>query len=362
MAVYGHLSEFNTTDGAWDTYCEQLEFYLQVNGITDATTKRDVFLSSCGDSCYRLLRNLIAPKKPKEKKFDELIAALKGYFSPTPVTLERFKFNTTVRSPSQSISSYVAHLRNLAQHCAFENQLDNNIRDRLVCGVNDESIQKRLFSERDLTPPKALDIALAMEKAEQNSTDVRQLSRGNQAINHLSPHAAAHKPNRGRKKPCYRCLGQHLESECKFRQAKCYNCHKKGHISKACKSKSQGRGSPFKGRKHGGPHKTHQINQDGTDKPAEPTVYELFQTGRNKPHTPPITVNLCMNDKLVEMEVDTGASASLISQKLFNDIWTAENRPNLVPRTDILKTYTGQLIKTKGVIVVKVVHNQQKKS
>ena len=68
-----------------------------------------------------------------------------------------------------------------------------------------------------------------------------------------------------------------------------------------------------------------------------------------------------MNDKLVEMEVDTGASASLISEKLFNDIWTAENRPNLVPCTDILKTYTGQLIKTKGVIVVEVVHNQEKK-
>ena len=164
-----------------------------------------------------------------------------------------------------------------------------------------------------------LDIALAMEKAEQNSTDVRQLPR-DQAVNHLSPHATAHKPNstpdRGRKKPCYSCLGQHLESECRFRQAECYNCHKKGHIRRACKSKSQGRGSHSKRRgKHGGPHKTHQINQDGTDKPAEPTVYELFQTRRNKPHTPPITVNLCMNDKLVEMEVDTGASASLISEK-----------------------------------------------
>ena len=134
MAVYGHLSEFNTTDGVWDTYCEQLEFYLQANWITDATTKRAVFLSSCGDSCYGLLRNLIAPKKPKEKKIDEPIAVLKGHFSPThSVTLERFKFNTT------------AHLQNLAKHCAFENQLDNNIRDRLVCGVNDESIQKRLF-------------------------------------------------------------------------------------------------------------------------------------------------------------------------------------------------------------------------
>ena len=63
MAVYGHLSEFNTTDGVWDTYYEQLEFYLQANGITDATTKRAVFLSSCGHSCYRLLRNQETKRK-----------------------------------------------------------------------------------------------------------------------------------------------------------------------------------------------------------------------------------------------------------------------------------------------------------
>ena len=367
MAVYGHLSEFNTTEGIWDTYFEQLEFYLEANGITDPATKKAVFLSSCGDSCYRLLRNLIAPDRPKDKNFDELIAVLQTHFSPAPsVTLERFRFNTTVRAPSQSISSYVAHLRNLAQHCAFENQLDNHIRDRLVCGVNDEGIQKRLFSEKDLTLTKALEIALAMEKAEQNSTDVRQLSRGNQAVHHHSTHAAAHKPqstpDRGKKKPCYRCLGPHLESECRFRQAECYNCHKKGHIGKACKSKSQGKGGNYKGRgRHSGPHKTHQINQDGTEKSTESTVYELFQTVRNKPRSPPITANISMNKKLVEMEVDTGASASLISEKLFNDIWTAENRPSLEPRTDILKTYTGQLIKTKGVIVVDVEHDGQKK-
>ena len=125
-----------------------------------------------------------------------MIAVLQEHFSPTPsVTLERFKFNTTVRSPSQSISSYAAHLQNLAQHCTFENQLDKNIRDRLLCGVNDECIQKRLFSEKDLTLAKALDIALAMEKAEQISTDVSQLSRGNQAVHHFSAHATAHKSN-----------------------------------------------------------------------------------------------------------------------------------------------------------------------
>ena len=84
MAVYGRLGEFNTTDGVCDTYFKQLEFYLEANRITDPATKRAVFLSSCRDSCYHLLRNLIAPEKPKDKNFDVLIAVLHGHFSPTP--------------------------------------------------------------------------------------------------------------------------------------------------------------------------------------------------------------------------------------------------------------------------------------
>ena len=37
--------------------------------------------------------------------------------------------------------------------------------------------------------------------------------------------------------PCHRCLGCHLPQMCQFRQAECHECHKKGHIAKACKSR-----------------------------------------------------------------------------------------------------------------------------
>ena len=40
------------------------------------------------------------------------------------------------------------------------------MRDRLVCGINNDCIQRQLSAEKDLTFVKALDITMAMELAE----------------------------------------------------------------------------------------------------------------------------------------------------------------------------------------------------
>ena len=35
---------------------------------------------------------------------------------------------------------------------------------------------------------------------------------------------------------CYRCHGKHTANACRFKNAKCFNCNKIGHISKACRN------------------------------------------------------------------------------------------------------------------------------
>ncbi len=37
-------------------------------------------------------------------------------------------------------------------------------------------------------------------------------------------------------KPCFSCGGSHLRTNCRFKNSKCYNCHKLGHISKVCRN------------------------------------------------------------------------------------------------------------------------------
>ena len=37
-------------------------------------------------------------------------------------------------------------------------------------------------------------------------------------------------------KECYRCLGKHLPADCKYCDATCHRCKRKGHIAPACRT------------------------------------------------------------------------------------------------------------------------------
>ena len=52
------------------------------------------------------------------------------------------------------------------------------LRHRLVCGVGDQSTQKKLLAEDNLTLKKAADIALAMETAAKNAARLQGAGAG----------------------------------------------------------------------------------------------------------------------------------------------------------------------------------------
>ena len=61
---------------------------------------------------------------------------------------------------------YVAKLRKLSEYCNFGTALNDMLRDRLVCSIMDQRIQRRLLAEPDLTLAKALELTQAAEAAE----------------------------------------------------------------------------------------------------------------------------------------------------------------------------------------------------
>lgn len=77
------------------------------------------------------------------------------------------------------MATYVAELKALARHCKFGPSLNEMIRDRLVCGVNDNHIQRTLLQEPELTYEKALEIAQGIEAASQ---DVQKLQQQQQSL------------------------------------------------------------------------------------------------------------------------------------------------------------------------------------
>ena len=71
-------------------------------------------------------------------------------------------------------------------------------------------------------------------------------------------------------------------------------------------------------------------------------------------------VKVLADDKEFEMEVDTGASVSIISNKTFKELWKGSRK--LKESTVVLRSYANQIIKVLGELDVTVVYGDQKKS
>ena len=66
-----------------------------------------------------------------------------------------------------------------------------------------------------------------------------------------------------------------------------------------------------------------------------------------------------INGREVEMELDTGATYSLISNDTYRQLWPKEGRPPL-RKTDIkLRTYTGEKVTIRGCLRVPVKYQSQ---
>ena len=63
--------------------------------------------------------------------------------------MQRFRFNSRLRKEGESVAAYMAELRRLAEHCNYGDTLDKMLRDRLVWGINDAGIQRKLLQEND---------------------------------------------------------------------------------------------------------------------------------------------------------------------------------------------------------------------
>ena len=99
--------------------------FLIANKVTDDALKRATLLSVMGPRTFKLLWNLLTPAKPGEELYIELVKVLTDHFSPKQSEIvQRSKFYSRSRKPGENISSYVAELRTLAEHCNFDETLN----------------------------------------------------------------------------------------------------------------------------------------------------------------------------------------------------------------------------------------------
>jgi hypothetical protein len=121
------------------------------------------------------------------------------------------------------------------------------LRDRIVCGINDDAIQRRLLSDPKLDYTKAVETALNMETAVQSMKTLKNKAGGFATGGDSSAQPQVNKTTTTFSKSsksvptCYRCgIHGHAVSTCRVdKNIICHSCQKKGHMQRACKRKDE---------------------------------------------------------------------------------------------------------------------------
>ena len=159
---------------------------------------------------------------------------------PSPIIKQ---FNSRSQTEGILIAVFVVELRKIAEHCDFGPML----RDRLVCGTNVKTIQRRLLIEPVLTFEKALERALVAEAIDKDSkrlTGATVITPDREPtvnkVGHAKPTPDSGTKGKGYARDsqasppanvseCCSCGRNHLAATCYCTQFLCHFCKKRAH-------------------------------------------------------------------------------------------------------------------------------------
>ena len=108
-----------------------------------------ILISTVGSQTYELLKDLCSPDKPNAKSFEALVTCLQNHLQPQPTIIaERYKFHQQNQNQGETVAEYLAASRRATAEFQFAAFLEEALRDRFVCGLANEHLQRRLLLER----------------------------------------------------------------------------------------------------------------------------------------------------------------------------------------------------------------------
>ncbi|KAL3176813.1 hypothetical protein MRX96_039648 [Rhipicephalus microplus] len=232
----------------------------------------------------------------------------------------------------KSVSDYIAALNKLVDDCNIGGVHERVMRDQIVCGINDTGMQTRLLeSVENLETTK--NFVVAIETARKDS---HMLGAPSVFADMVQSANFVEQPTRKMTEVmCARCSSKHQTTRC--RNTACFKCGQKGHLARVCKTAANN------GRNCTGSCSVHNMNDLPETELGQGEEYTLWSLRATGPK--PMKIKACVNNVPLVIELDTGASVSIISGAKFNALFPGEP----LEHTDMrLKSYSGELSAVLG--------------
>lgn len=177
----------NVTSGnlsnEWDKWKSAFMVYYEACELAKKAAKVqiNILLHVIGEQCREVHAQFDGPFT----SVTELLNSFEAFFSPKKnITVERHKFFTRTQKHGESIEQYAFELRRLASACEFKDLMDDLIRDRLICGIQENALRERLLREPDLTLKKSLEICNIAQISKLHAGAIKNESSEHEAYNY----------------------------------------------------------------------------------------------------------------------------------------------------------------------------------
>ena len=293
-----------------------------------------------------------------------------------------------LKQNNRPLATFLTEARLLIQSSGYPPDLhDELMRDTLVFGTDSEEVRRKCIARgNELTFARAKEIARTDEatqmqlKAMSDTTNPKQeegevnaISRGNKPRNQPHQRYTSGRGNRRRDnnlRQCYRCedTPHTKDQQCPATGVECFNCNKRGHFSKVCKSKTRSDVMTLQKEQPDGVtsectsyDKVFLGTLEARDSPSTSMIASIEQKEKQRtkvmteiqvtvdPHDTHLIPIIC--------KVDTGAEVNVISKDDYDRLNRSSQQIPLGPTHHRITAYGGHAIKTLGTCPLYVHQN-----
>ena len=274
--------------------------------------------------------------------------------------LERYHF-FHLKQEAKSHLEFATFIKQKASFCELGDFYVPALALVFTMDINDPQLHEKFLEIENCTLEQALAIA---QKKEQITTEAIRI-KGSGLIQSAQINAQSSTNTTSLQQiaivaqygPCLSCGGNHKRQNCKFREAECYNCHRKGHIAKVCRARSAtARGQKFESNNNSShtassPQNTSNpargASRQKTSKQRVNQVSENLKTGL-------FFVTLEINAHMITVQMDTRSPFTILSKRAWEEIGS----PKVSPVTLQAYSYSGDSLAIVEEACVLIQYNE----
>lgn len=401
--ISGNLAE------NWKQFRRDLDIYMVATESTakDEKVKVAIFLNLVGRDALKLFDTFTLTQQQKDT-YDDVIKAFEDFCKPKKnAVFERFMFMSRSQKDGESFDSFLMEIKRLANTCEYGNIENEMIRDRIVHGINDKNLQRKLLEMDALTYDKAVEKCRASEATQEQTMNMNKTTANVNELKQAKSQNDAHKQSNGRNNNnnnsnsngykgnrnaqngnarnytnntnqnnnnnknkdnkqnrsqnfrsqqntnnsnrsfsgnCKYCNLRHNRGECPAYGKTCKSCSKQNHFAAVCRTRN-----------------VNAINSSDFDGNNDDFyVKSLTKIPDRSVHAVDIgkrpiwKENVNVNGKIVAFKVDTGSDVPTLSKRLLDVI---EPNARLQPSSNVLRAFGGGIVKPIGVYGLKCTVN-----